>query len=221
MTSHLFPLLPIAYLGRNPSILKSIAEPNAYLALWHRPVPAKVADWIASWRKDCDPALDAVLPVEEVKVAVARALIDAGCPGTGEVGWLSDDIQRLAIVFSELADQPRIRLRLETVRDNGCAKFHVDTLMMRLLCTYAGPGTEWVPAGSSHRDYLGWTEGSTEEANARIVPDANSIQVMVTGAVAIFKGRLHPGFEAHGLIHRSAPVCCEKEHRLRLCLDYS
>lgn len=215
----IFPMLPVANLGRDASILKSIPEPNAYLAMWHRSVPADVAEWIASWRKEIDPALDILIPVEETKLAVARALIDAGCRGSTEIGWLSDDVQRLAMIFSKIAEEPNLRVRLEAIRDNGCAKFHVDTLKLRLLCTYAGPGTEWIPAGWARREYLGWTDGPTEEANARIIADPKAVQVMATGAVAIFKGRLYPGFEGHGLIHRSAPVCCENEYRLRLCLD--
>ena len=214
-----FTFLPVANLGRDVSVLNSITELNVYLALWHRPVPAHVTEWINSWPKEVDPALDIVLPVEEAKFAVARALIDAGCRGSGEIGWLSDDVQRLVVIFSTLAEESRIRVRLERIRDNGCAKFHVDTLKLRLLCTYAGPGTEWVPEGRGRRDCLGWNRGSTDEANARIVPDSKAVQTMATGSVAVFKGRLHPGFEGQGLIHRSAPVCCEKEHRLRLCLD--
>ena len=215
----MLPLLPVANLGRDASILKSITEPNAYLALWHRLIPDHVADWIASWHRKINLELDALVSVEETRLMTARALIDAGCRGQTEIGWLCDDIERLAVIFSTITGELRLRVRLETVRDDGCSKFHVDTLKLRLLCTYAGPGTQWIPAGQARRDYLGWIEGSTEEANARIAPDPQAVQTMATGAVAVFKGRLYPGFEGQGLVHRSAPVCCEKEYRLRLCLD--
>ena len=46
--------------------------------------------------------------------------------------------------FATLAASPVVQMRLEHVTDDACCRFHVDAVGPRLLCTYAGPGTEWM-----------------------------------------------------------------------------
>lgn len=133
--------------------------------------------------------------------------------------WLLDDIATLAGDFADIAECAEVRVRLERVTDKGCAAFHIDTLPLRLLCTYAGHGMQWADEPYIRRPELGLRGRSTKEANAAIVPDAARIRTMCTGAVAIFKGRLWPGGEGRGLIHRSYPVCCIQHARLRLVID--
>src|SRR6478735_6047768 len=61
------------------------------------------------------------------------------------------DFRRLAHRFSNLASSPVVRMRLEHVRHDSCHKFNVAVVGLRLLCTYAGPGTEWIDTDSSVR----------------------------------------------------------------------
>lgn len=88
-----------------------------------------------------------------------------------------------------------------------------------MLCTYIGPGTEWVPEHGVCREEIGCSAESLEAANRRIVPDAGKIQQTPTGAVLIFKGNLYPGEEGCGLVHRSAPVSAPNQVRLLLRMD--
>jgi hypothetical protein len=133
--------------------------------------------------------------------------------------WLLEDIASLADEFGQLADCAEVRVRLTKVSDDGCAAFHVDNLLLRVLCTYAGKGAQWAAEADVRRAELGLCFCSAAEANAAIVPDAGSVRTMPTGAVAIFKGRLWPGAERRGLVHRSHPVCCGEHARLRLTID--
>lgn len=127
-----------------------------------------------------------------VEVAIRR--LRAQLPS--QAGPILADIAALARVFTEVAGAPGVRLRLEHVADDACRLFHVDAVRLRLLCTYAGAGTEWCDAeGGLHR--------------------------MAPMQVGLFKGNRHPD---HGprIRHRSPPVSHlppTRRARLLLCID--
>jgi hypothetical protein len=87
-------------------------------------------------------------------------------------------------------------MRLEHVIDDPCRKFHVGSVGLRLLCTYAGPGTEWIEPGGN-------------------------IRRMTTMEVAVFKGSAFLGAGPR-VLHRSPPVSSGTfvdQSRLVLCID--
>ena len=106
------------------------------------------------------------------------------------------DIRRLAVRFAGLTGSPRVRLRFEHVVDDACHKFHIDAVKLRLLCTYAGAGTEWVHGGGRvHR--------------------------LATMQVGMFKGSAFPG-DGPRVLHRSPPFGTGNlagQSRLVLCID--
>lgn len=128
-------------------------------------------------------------------------------------------MQQLVARFREISGSPAVRLRLERVADQGCAAFHADSLALRLLCTYHGPGTQWLEHDNLRRAELGLRGRSTAEANPAIVIDDTRIRTVPAWHVMIFKGRSWPGEEDNALVHRSFPVCCADQARIRLCLD--
>ena len=106
------------------------------------------------------------------------------------------DFRRLARRFSALSASSVVRMWLEHVIDDSCRKFHVDAVGLRLLCTYAGPGTEWIDPGGK-------------------------IRRMTTMEVAIFKGAAFPGAGPR-VWHRSPPLGAGTfvgQSRLVLCID--
>jgi hypothetical protein len=200
--------------------LHRIRDTEINLALWERTLPAEAADFCAklavrssALHLDITGAPGSLLPLLAASTVFTRAADDA------PAHWLLEDIASLADEFGQLADCAEVRVRLTKVSDDGCAAFHVDRLPLRLLCTYAGKGAQWAAEADVRRAELGLCFCSAAEANAAIVPDAGSIRTMPTGAVAIFKGRLWPGAERRGLVHRSHPVCCDEHARLRLTID--
>jgi hypothetical protein len=97
--------------------------------------------------------------------------------------------------------------------------FHEDRMELRILCTYAGPGMQWVANADVDRSQLGSRGRQPKEANAPNVRDSRCIRSMLTGHVAAFKGALCPQNNAGSLIHRSAPVSGPNEYRIRLTID--
>lgn len=109
---------------------------------------------------------------------------------------LGEDIARLGHLFATVTREPTLRFRLEHVADNACGKHHVDSVRLRLLCTYAGLGTEWIDPAS--------------------LPCRMSVF-----HVGIFKGSKFPDL-APRILHRSPPVAHlpkNRRSRLLLCID--
>lgn len=206
------------------SVLREISREEIQLAIWQRPALAMARGALeellrvrksvrietssieaGAWQRSLEHCLDQ--PSEATR---------AGCAA------LATDFVALAEKFREISGRQHLRLRFERVEDDGCALFHVDTLPLRMLCTYAGPGTQWLEETNVRRDQLGSRGRSLMEANAAIVIDPEEIRTVPAWHVIAFKGRLWGGHGySDGLVHRSAPVRHENDFRLRLTLDWS
>ncbi len=203
--------------------LRRIAQAPAQLAIWERAeIPAIM------------PALDALLGAgaavqmdlqnpahSEIVRSLTSTLLDSAAP-TEAFAALAADFLQLANEFRTITGRQHFRLRFERVEDDGCALFHVDTLPMRMLCTYAGPGTQWLEENNVRREQLGSRGRDLEAANAAIVIDPERIRTEPAWHVLVFKGRLWDGHGySDGLVHRSAPVRHSRDYRLRLTIDFS
>ncbi len=183
-----FPRAPIAAC-LSPSVLSSIADPWLSLAIWRR-LPLRLLSQAIGSLVEAGPfSVAAEGAPEEAARAVTRNLPAPAMP-------LRADFEMLGSLFATITGRDAVRLRLEHVGHNACRRRHVDAVRLRLLCTYAGLGTEWLePGGSSRR--------------------------MAPFHVGIFKGASYPD-RAPRVLHRSPPV----EHlppgrrpRLLLCID--
>jgi hypothetical protein len=109
---------------------------------------------------------------------------------------LAADIHDLVQRFAALTDKATVRVRLEAVDGDACRKFHADYTDLRLVTTYAGPGTD--------------IRTTTAEDSP--------VHRIRAGDIALFKGRLFPG-EPPVLLHRSPPIEGTGERRIVLVLD--
>lgn len=76
--------------------------------------------------------------------------------------------------------------------ERGCQRYHVDQVPMRLLVTYSGQGTEWLPDEAADRG--AWANGDTNE---HIVKNSSARQFMNPWDIALFRGG------PKGLLHRT------------------
>lgn len=137
----------------------------------------------------------------------------AGC-GAGLVTseWLARDISALVGAFAAVCKRERVQMHLETLDDDECRLFHVDRNHLRLLCTYHGPGTEWLTNDQVDRSGLG-------RGDNRYVLKYGQIQQTASGAVLLLKGERYPGNAGNGVVHRSPPIRAHGLRRWRLRLD--
>ena len=107
------------------------------------------------------------------------------------------DIEELAMRFAELTGSDRVRVRLEQIVTNSCRKVHADYTDLRLITTYAGPGTQ-IAAGND--------------------PDAVTLLDVPAGHIGLFKGRRYDASH-EPCYHRSPPAADMGVKRLVLVID--
>jgi len=103
--------------------------------------------------------------------------------------WVSD-MAEICTAFCEVQRSDVIGFCLGTER--GCSRYHIDNVPMRLLVTYAGQGTEWLPDEAADRNAF-----ANGAPNEKIVKDLSARQYMNSWDVAIFRGG------SKGLLHRT------------------
>ena len=103
--------------------------------------------------------------------------------------WL-EDMAQVCSLFCELEQSDSIRMWVGSKR--GCRRYHVDNVPCRLLVTYDGTGTEWLPDQAADRDAF-----ARGEPNENIVRDNTAVRFIEQWDIAIFRGG------AAGLLHRT------------------
>lgn len=131
----------------------------------------------------------------------------------------AEDIASLMEVYGDLLDCTRVVLRLEVISHAMCPRFHVDRTGIRLLCTYRGPGTQWLAATHARRDRLGHGAGGLPDEQSGLIVDAAGIGEVPPFAIALLKGELWQGNAGQGAIHRSPRLTATDAPRVLLALD--
>lgn len=122
------------------AVLERIGDSAINLALWQRSVPDAVTQALQVWGRSTQGTV-------EREVAACGYRLSPFLVGIGGAArrWLYRDIDALVRQFAELSGAARLRLCFGPIRSAHCRKFHVDHFRMRLITTYVGPATEWVP----------------------------------------------------------------------------
>lgn len=197
--------------GNEISVLPRIFEHEINIAIMCRRLPADVAmsvaaqcridrAWQFAWLGKPDQSLSEDLRKRLPQPDAAEALID--------------DITSVAEATAYLFNTETVGIRLRLLNAAMCPRFHCDNLPVRLVTTYLGPGSEWLPEYAINRAGLGTPNPSRPE----IVKEAGAIQRMSAGDIALIKGSGWEGNEDYGLVHRS-PALKEDEKRLLLTID--
>ena len=109
---------------------------------------------------------------------------------------LAADAVMLAHRFAEVMAVDAVRVRVERVDSNACKKVHADYTDVRLITTYAGPGTDVAPHGDG-------------DCCLERVP---------AGTIGLFKGRTYAP-DHSPCFHRSPPIEGTGETRLMLVIN--
>jgi hypothetical protein len=198
--------------GADSAVLHAIRRPGVTLAVWRRTVPAALAAFVDGVSDMPSQVRCTVRPTGAAPgLAAALAPVLPG-PDFGQ-RLLVNDLARLVRLFADATGAWSVAVRLERLDTDACRMFHADFVGIRLLCTYAGPGTQWVPNRSAVRAALGSGD------NAAICPRPEAIQALPRFAVGLFKGDAWPGNRGNGIVHRSPPVAGTGRTRLLACLD--
>lgn len=163
--------------------LAAIRERGVALAIWRRRLAGDLAAAVAAWQPEASRRLT-LRPAD-------AATFTAGMPRP-----LADDVTSLLHTAAAVGGWSRLEARLEVTRGVPCPRFHVDRVHTRLLCTYRGRATQFMP-------------DETPEAQPHD---------LACGDVAILKGSLHPD-GTRPISHRSPPANPDGPARLLLVID--
>ena len=187
--------------------LNVIRRPHINLAVWQREADAEMKPIIQHLTKEAF-ALEYHVDVGNVSNTLLESL--NAPPSYDQSRYrLIADIQKLTLLFADYANTHSIRLILESVHDVPCPKFHQDNITLRLICSYAGVGTDWLE-NSNVNPHPNCCGGS-------MVLDESRIQQLAPFDVALMKGKLWPKNDM-GIYHRS-PELKPGEPRLVVKMD--
>lgn len=191
-------VLSTAVIADDAEVLRAIREEDVAIAIWERSVPDGITGLALTGMQSvrfqsATGALAHLLPAQ---------LVEAGIGSAAARAVLAEDIGALANRFAAIMDAEAVEIRLEHVTTNACRKFHADYVTARLICTYAGPGTQWLDGADAANCDCG---------------GLHDIRQLNAGDVAIFKGR-HWSEDAPA-IHRSPPIEGTGEARLVLVIN--
>lgn len=183
------------------------------LVIWDRPVLPAIGLELENVGADAFPDVRARVHSGKVRDGLAALISAQGYDALSAFpGWL-DNMTRLSEVFFDFAGHRPVTVRLETLARTGCPRFHVDHSYLRLVCTYRGPGTEWLD--DAQVDRAAQASGAPNEAIVRF----GHPRCMPTFAVGLMKGYGYPGCADAGLVHRSPAVEPGDPARVLFCLD--
>jgi hypothetical protein len=207
----------VAYVT-SPIDFGSIHQPAINFVVWRRALRVAVARFGA---RACGAAT-ALAMDGEASAPNALAFLRRGLGQLGEdrdSEFFLQDASAMISAFAIAEPADHYRIRLERVVGDSCRLFHADHIRSRLICTYHGPGTEWLTNEDVRREALGGEGSSAEDINRRIVREGARVRRLRTGWIGIMKGDAYPMNEARGLVHRSVPIVGTGNVRLRLAVE--
>jgi len=179
--------------------LEGIRRPGIRLCWWRRALEPSVTAFMAAQRplmpRQRMFSLSDAEPLESVLDAQLSGFVDSRWHGYG--AW-REDVLRVIAIARALSRGPCLRIRLESVASNGCRLFHSDLVPLRLITTYRGPGTEWLP------DWAVDPRATSRQDNQHVL-DMTRMSRLGAGDIALMKGDRYPGEQRAGLMHRSPP----------------
>lgn len=195
------PLLkePLTASSHHADILTAIFDESVNLALWQRSqlvsTACEINQYTAWLLQQPQLKLQKICQIAQIHAELAPMLPE----GIGQAAFL-EDIAKLAGMLGCLMDTETVGVRLHRLTQAMCPRFHTDKIVCRLLVTYQGPGTEWLP----HRP----TDAQQAQAQPFLQAGLQDVLLM--------KGSGWEGQETQALWHRSPS---SDSTRLLLTLD--
>ncbi|WP_432745616.1 DUF1826 domain-containing protein [Methylobacter sp. G7] len=206
-----------AYHSNNLADLAQIYHPVINLCVVERQVDNELKSFVAHLLKLPNP----ISFVESIDFASFNFF--SLLPQTGHLpGYRAfcKDVASLTALYCDLFELERVGLRLRTLDNAMCPRFHVDSVTCRMVCTYGDIGTEWLEEAYVDRHKLAGGSGGLSDELSGLIMDTNVIQTIPAYAIGLLKGSYWEGNEQHGAVHRSPQLPSGASRRLLLTLDF-
>lgn len=204
-----------SYISNDSSQLSKIHNQKINISIWQRKLDSELMD-IGNYllRNNNEIQLS-----EVVEPRHTLDVLNKEFGSSKKTVPLFKDIYNLVNLFCNLFDEKRAWVRLDSIDKPMCPRFHTDYVKCRLVTTYVGPATQWLPHELVNRSKLGHgNQGQPDNKSGLFVENADIEQLNV-GHVALLKGESWEGNEGAGLVHRS-PHAKNGYSRLYMTIDF-
>ncbi|MGY9053784.1 MAG: DUF1826 domain-containing protein [Rhodobacterales bacterium] len=200
--------------GCEARVLSNIYREDINIVVWQRTLDQTLMNDVDAFLKS-NPnfQVSMIVTPQDVLSSLSQAL------GDKTQFELAENITELVDMFCCLFELKRVGLRLAALDRAMCPKFHADKIPCRLVTTFQGIATEWLPHQVVNRSKLGLGSKGKADYESGLYQNSHDIQQLNFGDVALLKGELWEGNENAGLVHRS-PALPSSERRLLLTLDF-
>ncbi len=196
--------------GADAEVFQQILDPEVNLCLWQRPAQASIKGEVMKLGPSDLPDVRHATSRDTFDEDVIRLLHENGLDPSG-FGSLRADMRNLARRFADVSEGRPVRIRFFTTAEDDCRRFHLDRTHLRMICTYQGPGTEWLEDAQVDR-----TAQRGGAPNSEIIRYGEPSQLQAFW-VGLMKG--DPANVGAGLVHRSPTIKGTGTTRVVLCLD--
>lgn len=197
-----------------PVVLSDIYDQQTNIVIWRRELSDTLKNSVMAFVASNPNFLTTMTVTPQSSLSsISRAL------GGVKQQELSENIAELVDMFCCLFELKRAGLRLAAIDRAMCPKFHTDKIPCRLVTTFQGIATEWLPHQAVKREKLGVGSKGQPDNQSGLYGQEHDIQQLKCGDVGLLKGELWEGNENAGLVHRS-PALLEGQRRLLLTLDF-
>ncbi|MDK9736519.1 DUF1826 domain-containing protein [Vibrio sp. D404a] len=199
--------------GKQPMVLTDIYQDDFNMVVWERSLSEELINATSDFVSNNPDFSKSVNVSSESAYQELQKSLDDLPPS------LVQNIAELVDMFCCLFDLKDAGVRLATLNRAMCPRFHVDRVPCRLVTTFHGTATQWLPNHVLDRSKLGHGSNGQPDHASGLYQDESNIQQLGCGDVALLKGGAWIGNEETALVHRS-PMVPEGENRLLLTLDF-
>ena len=101
-----------------------------------------------------------------------------------------EDASFCPLCFVRYLIKKKLWLRLDGLNHPMCPRFHTDKIKCRLVTTYVGPATQWLPNHLVNRSKLGYGNEGKPDDKSGLFSNNKDISQLDTGHVALLKGKV-------------------------------
>lgn len=120
--------------------LSEIFSPQTSVAIWRREGDHSISEYFDNIFSELGMGVRGVFSMTSLKQELHSTLPEA----PGKLATIND-IYLLSDMLTCLFDCDSVGLRIAPLTSAMCPRFHVDNIPVRLVSTYLGDGTEWLP----------------------------------------------------------------------------
>jgi len=202
--------------GKSPEVMTKIYDDQVNLVVLQRSQSKKVDNYCRELLEGHPNFnLRTVINPEKCLQSITSSL-----PQLTDQSAFVEDLVLLMEMYSYLFDLDEVGLRLQVLDRAMCPRFHIDRLGCRLVCTYSGPGTQWLYNSDVDRSKLGTGNMGLGDDKSGIYTDPANIQQVKQSDVVLLKGDGWFNNEGSGIVHRS-PAVPKNDRRIVVTMDFA